>query len=545
MSFTHLHVHTEYSLLDGFSNIKKLVQRVKEMDMPAVAITDHGTMFGVVDFYNDAIAAGVKPIIGLEAYMAARSMDDRDPKLDKKSSHLLLLAENETGYKNLLQIASASQLEGFYYFPRIDHDFLAAHSEGLICTSGCMSAEIPRALLEENPQEAVRRLNWYYDVFGADRFFIELQQHNIKEITELNRQLVDMGARYSARYVATNDVHYINPDDARLQDILLAIQTNTLLSDPERMRMSDDSYYLRTPQEMAALFAEVPQALANTLLIAERCNVDLSFKKYHLPEFPVPDGYTTATYLRFLCEDGVGRRYGERAAGREVQDRLAHELKIIHEMGFDAYFLIVGDLCRAAREKGIWYNARGSAAGSIVAYALEITMVDPIEHDLIFERFLNPGRLEMPDIDLDFRDDRRAEMLEYTAQKYGNDRVAQIITFGTMGAKAALRDVGRVMDIPLPEVDRMAKLVPFVSGRTVSLKEDALTTPEFKQIYDSQPHMKELVDTAIGMEGVVRNAGTHAAGVVIADRPLIEYLPLHRPTSNSEETPIKSVTQFE
>jgi DNA polymerase III subunit alpha len=545
MSFAHLHVHTEYSLLDGFSNIKKLVQRVRDLDMPAVAITDHGTMFGVVDFFNDAIAAGVKPIIGVEAYMAARGMKDRDSKLDRTSSHLLLLAENEIGYKNLLQIASASQLDGFYYFPRIDHDFLAAHSEGLICTSGCMSAEIPRALLEENPQEAVRRMNWYYDVFGADRFFIELQNHNIKEITALNRQLLEMGARHSARYVATNDVHYINPEDSRLQDILLAIQTNTLLSDPDRMRMSDPSYYLRTPQEMASLFAEVPQALSNTLLIAERCNVDLSFKKYHLPDFPVPDGYTTETYLRFLCEDGVGRRYHERASRPEIQERLDHELKIIHEMGFDTYFLIVGDLCRHARAQGIWYNARGSAAGSIVAYALEITMVDPIQHDLIFERFLNPGRLEMPDIDLDFRDDRRSEMLEYTAHKYGDDKVAQIITFGTMGAKAALRDVGRVMDIPLPEVDRMAKLVPFVSGRTVSLKDDALNLPEFKAVYDSQPHIKELVDTAIGMEGVVRNAGTHAAGVVIADKPLIEYLPLHRPTSGSEETPIKSVTQFE
>ena len=313
MSFAHLHVHTEYSLLDGFSNIKKLVKRIKELDMPAAAITDHGTMFGVIDFYNAAKAEGIKPLIGMETYMAARGMKDRDSRLDRSSYHLLLLAENETGYKNLLKIASASQLEGFYYYPRIDHEFLAAHSEGLICTSGCMSAEIPTALLENNPTEAVRRMNWYYDVFGPGRFFVELQHHNIKEITDLNRRLVELGARYSARYVATNDVHYIQQSDARLQDILLAIQTNSLLADKDRMMMTDDSYYLRTTQEMQSLFAEVPESLSNTLLIAERCNVDLGFKGYHLPEFDVPEGYTAETYLRHLCEDGAQHRYVERA----------------------------------------------------------------------------------------------------------------------------------------------------------------------------------------------------------------------------------------
>jgi DNA polymerase-3 subunit alpha len=544
MSFAHLHVHTEYSLLDGFSNIKKLVKRVKELNMPAVAITDHGTMFGVIDFYKAAKDVGIKPIIGVEAYLAARSMTDRDPKLDRSSYHLLLLAENETGYKNLLKISSAAQLDGFYYYPRIDRDFLAAHSEGIICTSGCMSAEIPRALLNHDPEEAVRRMNWYYDVFGADRFFVELQQHNIKEITDLNRKLVEMGARYSAKYVATNDVHYINQDDSRLQDILLAIQTNALLTDPDRMRMSDDSYYLRTPQEMSQLFAEVPEALSNTLLIAERCNVDLSFKGYHLPDFPVPMEYTAKTYLRYLCEQGARKRYGDRATSQQIQERIDYELGIIHKMGFDAYFLIVWDLCRYARENGIWYNARGSAAGSIVAYVLEITLVDPIQHDLLFERFLNLGRISMPDIDLDFPDDRRAEMLEYCTRKYGSDKVAQIITFGTMGTKAALRDVARVNDIPLPEVDRVAKLVPFVSGRQTTM-EDAMAVREFKEIYDSQPYLRELIDTAAKMEGTVRNAGTHAAGVVISDKPIVEYLPLHRPTSNSEETPIKTVTQFE
>ena len=544
MSFAHLHVHTEYSLLDGFSNIKKLVKRVKELEMPAVAITDHGTMFGVMDFYKAATGEGIKPIIGVEAYMAARTMGDRDSKLDRTSSHLLLLAENETGYKNLLKISSAAQLDGFYYYPRIDHNFLAAHSEGIIATSGCMSAEIPRLLLDDKAEEAVKKMNWYYDVFGRENFFIELQQHNIKEITDLNKKLLEMGMKYSARYIATNDVHYVNQEDARLQDILLAIQTQTLLSDPERMRMTDDSYYLRTPAEMSRLFAEVPESLNNTLLIAERCNVDLSFKGYHLPDFPVPEGFTVESYLRHLCEEGARKRYGEQATSQKVQERIDYELGVVSKMGFEAYFLIVWDLCRHARENNIWYNARGSAAGSIVAYVLEITLVDPLQHDLLFERFLNPGRISMPDIDLDFRDDRRSEMLEYCTRKYGSDKVAQIITFGTMGTKAALRDVARVMDIPLPEVDRVAKLVPFVSGRNTTM-EDALAIPEFKQIYDEQPHLRELIDTAARMEGTVRNAGTHAAGVVISDKPIIEYLPLHRPTSGSEETPIKTVTQFE
>ena len=544
MSFAHLHVHTEYSLLDGFSNIKKLVKRVKELEMNAVAITDHGTMFGVMDFYKAATNEGVKPIIGVEAYMAARTMQDRDSKLDRTSSHLLLLAENETGYKNLLKISSAAQLDGFYYYPRIDHELLAKHSEGIIATSGCMSAEIPRLLLDGNHEEAVKRMNWYYDVFGRENFFIELQQHNIKEITDLNKKLLEMGMKYSAKFIATNDVHYINQDDARLQDIMLAIPTQSLLSDPERMRMSDDSYYLRAPAEMSRLFAEVPESLNNTLLIAERCNVDLSFKGYHLPEFPVPAGFTVASYLRHLCEEGARKRYGESATSQKVRERIEYELGVVNKMGFDAYFLIVWDLCRHARENGIWYNARGSAAGSIVAYALEITVVDPLQHDLLFERFLNPGRISMPDIDLDFRDDRRSEMLEYTSRKYGSDKVAQIITFGTMGTKAALRDVARVMDIPLPEVDRVAKLVPFVSGRNTTM-EDALAIPDFKKIYNEQPHLRELIDTAARMEGTVRNAGTHAAGVVISDKPMIEYLPLHRPTSGSEETPIKTVTQFE
>ena len=518
--------------------------------MPALAITDHGSLFGVINFFNAARNADIKPIIGMEAYLAARGMQDRDPQLDKKSSHLLLLAENETGYRNLLHIASAAQLEGFYYYPRIDSQFLAQHSEGLICTSGCMSAEIPRLIKQQNIQSARERMDWYYEVFGRERFFLELQEHNLPELEELNRTLLQLGKHYQANFVATNDVHYINRQDARLQDIMLSIQTGSVLSDPNRMKMTDDSYYLRTPEEMSAIFAEVPGALANTVLIAERCNLDLGFKGYHLPEFEVPLGYTPATYLRELCEVGLQRRYGARANDADVRQRLDYELGIINKMGFDTYFLIVWDLCRYAREVDIWYNARGSAAGSIVAYSLEITLVDPLEYGLIFERFLNPGRISMPDIDLDFRDDRRAEMLEYTARKYGDDKVAQIITFGTLGARAAIRDVGRVMDVPLGEVDRAAKLIPNIPGKPVTIPQALQEASEFKKLYDSATYFKELIDAAKEVEGVVRNAGTHAAGVIIADKPISEYIPLHRPTgsgvlgSATSENPIKTVTQF-
>ncbi|NTU75812.1 MAG: DNA polymerase III subunit alpha, partial [Anaerolineaceae bacterium] len=545
MSFVHLHVHTEYSLLDGFSNIKKLMKRVKELEMPAVAITDHGTMFGVVEFFNAAKAAGVKPIIGLEAYMAARTMKDRDSQYDKHSSHLLLLAENATGYQNLLKIASAAQLEGFYYYPRIDSDFLASHSEGLIATSGCMAAEIPRAIINKGLDAARQKLDWYYEVFGPDRFFLELQQHNIPQLQTINQALMDFGPRYQAKYVATNDSHYIMKEDARYQDILLAIQTGALLTDQNRMRMTDDSYYIRTPQEMSELFAEVPDAISNTLMIAERCNVDLAHKGYHLPLFPVPDDCTPESYLRSLCEEGLLRRYGSHAQDPEVRKRLEYELSVIHQMGFDAYFLIVWDLCQYAEKNGIWYNARGSAAGSMVAYTLDITLVEPLGHGLIFERFLNPSRISMPDIDLDFQDDKRAVIMEYCAKRYGEDRVAQIITFGTMGSRGAIRDVGRVMDIPLSEVDRVTKLMPSVPSKPVTISEAVETVPELKKLYEESDYLKDLLDTASHMEGAVRNAGTHAAGVIITDKPIIEYAPLHRPTSGSEDSPIKTVVQFE
>jgi DNA polymerase-3 subunit alpha len=545
MSFVHLHVHSTYSILDGFSQIKPLVARAKELGMPALALTDHGTMFGTVEFFNTAVEAGIKPIIGLETYLAPRKMTDRDPKFDKRAFHLLLLAENMAGYKNLLKIASASQLEGFYYRPRIDRAYLKDHKEGLIVTSGCLSGEIPRALLNNDIQRAEKKLAWYLEVFGRENFFLELQSHNIKGLQETNQRLVDLGKRFQVEFIAANDTHYINKEDAKLQDILLAIQTGSLIADPHRMRMGDETYYLRTPDEMKALFGNIPGAIENTLKIAERCNVDLTPSGYHLPLFTVPENETTQTYLRSLCDSGLQRIYGEHTADDHIQKRLNYELEVIHDMGFDAYFLIVWDLCRHATERGIWYNARGSAAGSLVAYTLGINLIDPLEHNLMFERFLQKGRVNMPDIDLDFQDDRRAEMMQYCAEKYGEDKVAQIITFGTMGARGSIRDVARTMDIPISEVNKVANLIPAIPGKPVTIQEVLAESSELQELCRSEDFIRQLVETASKMEGTVRSAGTHAAGVIITDKPIVEYIPLHRPTGHTEETPIKTVTQYE
>jgi DNA polymerase III subunit alpha len=545
MSFVHLHVHSTYSVLDGFCKIEPLIVRAKALGMPALALTDHGTMFGTVEFFDAARNAGIKPIIGLETYLSPRKMIDRNVRYDKKAFHLLLLAENMTGYQNLLKIASDSQLEGFYYVPRIDSDYLASHSEGLIATSGCLSGEIPRALLQGDQEKALQKLNWYLDVFGKDNFFLEFQSHNIDGLQQVNQGLLKLARQYDVRCVAANDVHYIHQEDWRLQDILLAIQTGRLLTDPDRMRMTDQSYYLRTPEEMKTLFGHIPGAIENTLWIADRCEVDLTPTGYHLPLFTVPEAFSTQTYLRHLCEQGLESIYGDRAKDPNIVERLDYELDVIHDMGFDAYFLIVWDLCRHAKERDIWYNARGSAAGSLVAYALDINLIDPLEHDLMFERFLQKGRVNMPDIDLDFQDDRRAEMMQYCAEKYGEDKVAQIITFGTMGARASIRDVGRVMDIPISEVDRVAKLIPAIPGKSVTIEKALEESPELRQLYDTAEFYQELIDTASKMEGTVRNVGTHAAGVIITDKPIVDYVPLHRPTSHSDDNPVNTVTQYE
>ncbi len=542
--FVHLHVHTEYSLLDGLSRIPQLVHRAVELGQPALAITDHGVMHGVINFFRAAKKAGIKPIIGMEGYLAPRRMQDRDPQMDAKPYHILLLARNQTGYLNLMKIATAAQLEGFYYKPRVDKEYLAQHAEGLIVTSGCAAAEIPRLLEQGKEKEAVEVMHWYRDVLGPEHFFLELQDHSIPWLVKLNRKLVEFSRKYDIPLLATNDVHYVRAEDARYHDVLLCVQTGKTINDPNRMRMSDESYYLKSRAEMERLFGEIPDALDNTLLIAEMCEVDLESDGYHLPHFPVPEGYTAESYLRHLCEEGLRQRYGSRADDPEVRKRLEHELRIIHQMGFDTYFLIVWDLVEYAKKRDIWWNVRGSGAGSIVAYTLGITSVDPLRYHLIFERFLNPGRISMPDIDLDFPDDRREEMIEYTVEKYGEENVAQIITFGTMGARAAIRDVGRALGVQLDEVDHLAKLVPF--GPKVKLKESIKTVPELKTIWeqprnDRERQYRELLDIATHLEGMARHASTHAAGVIIADKPLVNYTPLHRPT---REGAAGAMTQF-
>ncbi len=535
--FVHLHVHSQYSLLDGLGRIDDLLRRAKELGMDALALTDHGAMYGAIEFYQKAKKYDVKPIIGIEMYIAPRGMKQRDPKKDKNPPHLILLARNNVGYRNLLQIATAAQLEGFYYKPRVDRQYLAEHAEGLIALSGCRSGEIPRLILRGQMDAARRAAAWYRDVFGPDGFYLELQRHEgIPELTQVNAGLMEIGRELGIPLVATNDVHYVLPEEAHAQEILLCIQTNTTINDPKRKTMGDESFYLKSPEEMAALFSDVPQALENTLRIADMCQVELDFTGHRLPPFEVPEGFTPQSYLAHLCREGLARRY--EVITPEVEARLQHELDLIHRMGFDTYFLIVWDLVRFAREQDIWWNVRGSAAGSIVAYTLGITNLDPLEHGLIFERFLNPGRVTMPDIDLDFPDDRRDEMIRYVCQKYGRDRVAQIITFGTMGGRAAIRDAGRALDIPLGEVDRVAKLIPF--GK--SIEEGLERVAELRQLYQSTDYIRTLIDTARSLEGVARHASTHAAGVVIADRPLVEYTPLHRPTKG--ETGGAVITQY-
>ncbi len=535
--FVHLHVHSEYSLLDGLSRTKGLAARAKELNMPAVAITDHGTMFAAIEFHDACKAQGVKPIIGVEAYLAPRTMADRDSKIDRSPYHLLLLAENELGYKNLLKISSTAQLQGFYQKPRVDKAYLEKTCAGLIATTGCLAAEIPQLLVQGKTRQARDLVDWYRQIF-QDRFYIELQEHGIPELTRINQDLIALAREFNLKLIATNDVHYVNKDDWFAQDVLLCVQTGALVSQSDRMKMDGRDYWFKSQDEMFELWREIPDALTNTLEIAERCNVDLSFKGYHLPNFPVPDGHTADGYLRAICEQGFRQRYPD--ASPAHIERLNYELGVIHKMGFDTYFLIVWDLTRHARENGIWANARGSAAGSMVAYCLGITNLDPLQHNLIFERFLNPDRISMPDIDLDFPDDARQEMIDYTVNKYGRDNVAQIITFGKMLAKAAIRDVGRAMDYPLSETDRVAKLIPVGPGKTIdgTLEE----VREFRELYESSDYIKKLIDNAKLLEGVTRNASTHAAGVVVTDKPVIEYTPLHRPTRGDESgTP---VTQY-
>ena len=546
-SFVHLHVHTEFSLLDGLSRIKKLVNRAKDLDMPAVAITDHGTMFGVMDFYNACVDAEIKPIIGLETYLAPRGMEDRDPQLDRTPFHLLLLAENEIGYRNLLKISSEGQLRGYYYRPRVDWDFLEAHSEGLITTSSCLAAKIPRLVVDGRDEEAHEWIGRFTDVFGEDRFYLELQNHDIDIQYEVNNWLVDYNRsnHTNVGLLATADMHYVMKEDYTIHDTLLCVQTGSLKSEENRLKFSDNTYYMYSADEMWELYGdEAPEAVTNSVKIAEMCDVNLDRKGYHLPNFPVPDGFDAQTYLRHLCDIGMGWRFGSQANDPVLVHRLEHELGIIHDMGFDTYFLIVWDLCEFARHADIWWNVRGSGAGSLAAFCLGITNINPIQNNLLFERFLNPGRVSMPDIDLDYPDDRRGEMIAYTAMKYGEDKVAAIITFGTMGAKAAVKDVGRVLNVPLEDVNRAASLIP-QEARQKPLDVYVESIPDLQDYYNSYSAIREVIDTAKQLQGISRHASTHAAGVIVADKPLVEYLPLHRITGKDPTGgALKAVTQF-
>jgi DNA polymerase III subunit alpha len=532
--FAHLHLHTEFSLLDGMGRIEEYMKRARDYGMEHIAISDHGVMYGAIDWYRSAREHGLHPIIGVEAYMAQGSMHERE----RGSYHLLLLAENQTGYQNLLKLTSKASLEGFYYRPRIDLDLLGELNEGIIATSACLGGPVANNFLEGNDNEAIRQAKALREIFGPERFYIEVQEHGIQGQTETNRKLIELAKSLNLPLVATNDVHYVHQEDAGPQELLVCIQTNTSINDPKRMKMDSDQLYFKSPSEMWSLFDELPEALENTLRIAERCNVDLEFGRLHLPDPGIPDGVTPHEHLTNECWKGVRQRYPE--ITEEVRQRLNYELDVIEQTGFSSYMLIVRDFSDFARERKIPFGVRGSAAASIVLYSLGITDIDPLANRLVFERFLNLERREMPDIDMDFADDRRGEVIDYVAKKYGHDHVAQIITFGTMGAKAVVRDVGRAMGWAYGDVDRIARTIP--SQLNMTLDRALQESTELRQQYESDQDARELIDTAKRLEGISRHAGTHAAGVVISNTPLIEHLPLQRPAR--EQDGALPTTQF-
>ena len=525
-NFTHLHVHTEYSLLDGFSRVKTLVKRAKEKGMTAVAITDHGCMFGAIDFYKAAKAEGIKPIIGCEVYTAPRKLTDKDPNYDKHQGHLVLLAKDMTGYKNLIKIVSKSYVDGFYYKPRTDMDELKKHSQGLIALSACLAGDVPRAIMNGNYDKARKLAMEYREIFGNGNYYLEIQDHGLPEQKQVNTEVVRLSRELNIPLVATNDVHYVDKDDAKIQDILMCLQMQKTIDDENRMKFPSDEFYLKSREEMEQLFPELEEALDNTNEIAERCNVEFEFHKYHLPRYDVPEGYTTNGYFRELCQKGLVERYGEDCP-EEYKERLEYELNTIENMGYVEYFLIVWDFINFAKQNNIMVGpGRGSAAGSIVAYTLKITDIDPMKYSLLFERFLNPERVSMPDIDIDFCYERREEVIDYVKRKYGEDHVAQIITFGTMGAKIAIRDVARVLNVSYNKADQIAKEIPFELGMTIDKAMDS--NPTLVELYESDAEAREVIDISKRLEGTLRHASTHAAGVVIARNPVDEYVPLYK-----------------
>ena len=526
MAFTHLHLHTEYSLLDGACRIKDVVRRAKELGMESLAITDHGVMFGAVDFYKECKAQGIKPIIGCEVYTAKRKLTDKEADYDKYQGHLILLCKNETGYKNLIKIVSEGFVKGYYYKPRIDKDVLRAHSEGIICLSGCLKGEVQFKLMNRDYDGAKKEALELLDIFGEGNFYLEIQDQGLDEEHQIRPDLIKLSKEIGVPLVATNDVHYVKQEDSEAHDVLLCIQTGTTLDDENRMRFSNDQFYLKSEDEMREVFNYLPEAIDNTKVIADKCNYDFTFGEYHLPEFKAPNGKTNLEFFRELCEKGLIERYGENPS-KELWDRLEYEINTITTMGYVEYFLIVWDFINYAKENNIMVGpGRGSAAGSIVAYSMKITDIDPIRYNLIFERFLNPERVSMPDIDVDFCYERRGEVIDYVTRKYGEERVSQIITFGTMKAKQAVRDVGRVMNVSYQKTDQIAKAIPFDLKMTLDI---ALEMPgsELKPLYDSDEEIKKVVDMARAIEGMPRHASTHAAGVVISKLPIDEYVPLY------------------
>ena len=525
MSFVHLHVHTEYSLLDGACRIGKLVKRASELGQTAVAITDHGSMYGVIDFYRAAKAAGIKPIIGCEVYVAPRSMADKVHGKDNEAQHLVLLCENETGYRNLSYMVSKGYLDGFYMRPRVDLELLRKHSEGLIALSACLAGGVARRLHMKDYEGAKAHALELSEIFGEGNFYLELQDHGLPEQREINRDLLKLSAETGLPLVATNDAHYITREDSYIQDVLMCIQMGKTVEDPNRMRFETQEFYIKSEEEMRALFPNHPEAIENTARIAQRCNVEFTFGEYHLPEFRCPEGYDSWNWFTKLCRDGYEMRYPQNPEG--YRERLEYEMSMIQKMGYVDYFLIVADFVAYAKNCDIPVGpGRGSAAGAMVSYCLGITDIDPMKYSLYFERFLNPERVSMPDIDMDFCQARRGEVIDYVTQKYGKDRVAQIVTFGTMAARGAIRDVGRALNFTYGETDAVAKLIPTTLHMT--LDEALRVSPQLKELYDGDERVKKLVDTARALEGMPRNTSTHAAGVVITKNPVSDYVPLAR-----------------
>src|SRR4030088_613336 len=524
-TFVHLHNHTEYSLLDGASRIPALVARAAELEMPALAMTDHGVMYGAIHFYKACMEAGIKPIVGCEVYVAPRSRLLREGRVDRDPNHLTLLAANHEGYVNLMKLCSRGQMEGMYYKPRIDKEILAEHSKGLIALSGCLQGEAAIRITEGDLDGAREAVAAYRDIFGKDRFLLEVQRHGIDKQAQVNEVLAGFGKEFGLRVCATNDLHYVHRHDSEAHDVLLCLQTGSRFNDPNRWRFSTQENYLKTSEEMLAAFADMPQALASTLEVAEQVDLKLHLGATLLPPFDVPDGLKPDQYLRQLVMKGLTWRYGEPTAA--VKERAEQELSVISQTGYASYFLIVWDFYNFARQSGIVVGpGRGSAAGSLVSYCLGITNLDPIEHGLIFERFLNIDRVSMPDIDCDFSVEGREKVIRYVSEKYGSERVAQILPLTTMASKAAIRDVGRVLEVPLRDTDRLAKLVPVWQGRSKSLDDTIKEVPDFREAYESNEEQKRLIDVARTLEGVSRNVSTHAAGVVIAPDPLVHYTPL-------------------